>query len=248
MTNSSLEVSGLTKHFGDLPAVKDLSFNVNKGEIYGLVGPDGAGKTTTIRMLATILEPSEGTATVAGHDVRREVETIRLKIGYVAQVFNLYHDLSVSENLDFFAGIYMVPDDERDERKKELLHFSRLDRFLDRRAGQLSGGMQKKLAVSCALMHEPEILLLDEPTIGVDPLSRQELWEILTELNNRGVTLLVSTTYMDEAERFGRLAFIDKGKKIAEGTPGEIKERYSGGVEAKSLETAWRRLAEQGAV
>jgi ABC-2 type transport system ATP-binding protein len=246
MSDFSIEANNLSKKFGDLPAVQDLSFKVRTGEIYGLVGPDGAGKTTTIRMLATIMRATSGEAKVAGYDLQRDVEKIRLKIGYVAQVFNLYQDLTVSENLDFFAGIYAISDEERNERKKELLRFSRLDRFLDRRAGLLSGGMQKKLAVSCALMHEPEILLLDEPTIGVDPLSRQELWDILLELNGRGVTLLVSTTYMDEAERFGRLAFIDKGKMIAEGTPAELKQRYAREVDSNSLEAAWRTLAGQG--
>jgi len=246
MSDFSIEANNLTKQFGELVAVDGLSFNVRKGEIYGLVGPDGAGKTTIIRMLATILRPTTGDALVAGYDLQRDVEKIRLKIGYVAQVFNLYQDLTVSENLDFFAGIYAISDAERTERKAELMRFSRLGSFLNRRAGYLSGGMQKKLAVSCALMHEPEILLLDEPTIGVDPLSRQELWDILLELNGRGVTLLVSTTYMDEAERFGRLAFIDKGKMIAEGTPAELKQRYTGESGLESLEAAWRTLAGQG--
>lgn len=243
MTEAAIRADNLTKDFDGLKAVDGLSFQVPKGKIFGLVGPDGAGKTTTIRLLATILKPTAGTATVAGLDVGRDVYLIRSRIGYVAQIFNLYQDLTVGENLDFFAGIFGLSITEREEKKRELFEFNRLAPFIDRRAGQLSGGMQKKLAVSCSLMHDPEIVLLDEPTTGVDPLSRQELWEILLELNRRGVTLLVSTTYMDEAARMDELVFIDQGRKIVEGSPASVRERY--GRPNGSLEDAWYALARQ---
>lgn len=244
MPDIAVSANNLTKAFGDITAVNDLSFEVTKGELFGLVGPDGAGKTTTIRMLATILPPTSGKATVDGFDVATHQVDIRKRIGYVAQVFNLYPDLSVDENLDFYAGIFHVTGSQRDRLKKELLEFNHLSPFIKRRASQLSGGMQKKLAVSCALMHEPQTIFLDEPTIGVDPVSRQELWDILRQLNQRGVTLIVSTTYMDEADRMDRLLFIDQGRKIAEGTPVDIKAQYGQG--SNKLEDAWIALSQEG--
>lgn len=245
MPNSAITTNQLTKIFDNLTAVSSLSLNVAKGEIYGLLGPDGAGKTTTVRMLTTILSPTSGDAAVAGFDINRSAEEIRTRIGYVSQIFNLYPDLTVSENMDFYAQLFGIPEREYGERKKELLHFSRLSDFLNRRSGKLSGGMQKKLAVSCALVHEPEILFLDEPTSGVDPLSRRELWEILKRLHKRGVTLFATTTYLDEAENFTRVAFIDKGRIIAEDKPEALKNRYSLPGKQASLEDVWLKLAEE---
>jgi ABC-2 type transport system ATP-binding protein len=246
MSNLAIQTSGLTKEFDGLTAVDALSFEVNKGEIYGLLGPDGAGKTTTVRLLTTILAASGGMATVSGFDTAKESEQIRRRIGYVAQNFNLYPDLTVSENLDFFAQIFSDSKNNMAERKEELLHFSRLTDFMDRRAGQLSGGMQKKLAVSCALIHDPEILFLDEPTSGVDPLSRLELWDILLGLHDKGVTLFATTTYMDEAEHFSRVSFLDNGRLILTDKPAVIKERFSTPEKQASLEDAWLELASQG--
>jgi ABC-2 type transport system ATP-binding protein len=246
VSEQAIQTTSLTKRFDELIAVDSLTLNVNKGEIYGLLGPDGAGKTTTVRMLTTILAATSGAASVAGHDVVRQAEQIRSRIGYVSQTFNLYPDLTVSENMDFYAQLFAIPPAEYAERKKELLHFSRLSDFLDRRAGKLSGGMQKKLAVSCALVHEPEILFLDEPTSGVDPLSRLELWEILLGLFERGVTLFATTTYLEEAEHFTRVAFIDRGRVIAEGAPQGIKERFGTPGKPATLEEAWLKMAEEG--
>lgn len=226
-------------------AVRNLDLQVGKGEIFGLLGPDGAGKTTTVRLLATILPISSGSASVAGFDTVKDSEQVRRRIGYVAQNFNLYPDLTVSENMDFYSQIFSVSKKEQAERKKELLHFSRLTDFMDRRAGQLSGGMQKKLAVSCALVHEPEILFLDEPTSGVDPLSRLELWDILLGLYERGVTLFATTTYMDEAEHFTRVAFLESGRAIVVDEPAAIKRQFSTPKKEASLEDAWLMLAEQ---
>ncbi|OQY26734.1 MAG: hypothetical protein B6243_13845, partial [Anaerolineaceae bacterium 4572_5.2] len=182
-----------------------LNLDVKQGEIFGLVGPDGAGKTTTIRMLVAIMLPTEGAASVTGYDTVKEAEAIKHRIGYMAQQFNLYSDLSVSENLNFFADIFAVRGKIRRERIDRLLNFARLTEFTDRRAGHLSGGMKKKLALACSLIHEPDILFLDEPTTGVDPVSRREFWDILANLHIQGVTILVSTPYMDEAERCSRV-------------------------------------------
>lgn len=246
MSNLAIQTNGLTKVFDGLTAVDSLSLEVNEGEIYGLLGPDGAGKTTTVRLLTTILAASAGVATVAGFDTAKEAEQVRRRIGYVAQNFNLYPDLTVSENMDFFSQIFSESKKDRAERKEELLRFSRLADFMDRRAGQLSGGMQKKLAVSCALVHDPDILFLDEPTSGVDPLSRLELWDILLGLHDKGVTLFATTTYMDEAEHFSRVSFIDGGRVILTDEPSAIKERFSSAEKPASLEDAWLKLADQG--
>lgn len=246
MSEFAIVTDGLTKDFDGLTAVDNLSLSVKKGEIYGLLGPDGAGKTTTVRMMTTILASSSGALSIGGFDAKQDAEEIRKRIGYVAQAFNLYPDLTVSENMDFYAQLFAIPPAEYAERKKELLHFSRLSDFLNRRAGKLSGGMQKKLAVSCALVHEPEILFLDEPTSGVDPLSRLELWEILLGLFERGVTLFATTTYLEEAEHFTRVAFMDRGRVIAEDAPLAIKERFGTPGKPATLEEAWLKLAEEG--
>lgn len=246
MSETAIQTTNLTRKFDELTAVDSLTLAVKQGEIYGLLGPDGAGKTTTVRLLTTILDATSGEAAVAGFDTAKQAEQIRARIGYVSQTFNLYPDLTVSENMDFYAQLFAIPKSEYADRKKELLHFSRLADFVDRRAGKLSGGMQKKLAVSCALVHEPEILFLDEPTSGVDPLSRIELWDILLGLFERGVTLFATTTYLDEAEHFTRVAFMDRGRVIAEDAPPALKRRFGTPEKPATLEQAWLALAEEG--
>jgi drug efflux transport system ATP-binding protein len=221
-----IELQGLTRRFGDQMAVDRLDFKVEAGELFGLVGPDGAGKTTTLRMLAGVLKPTAGDAVVAGCSVVREAERAKLSLAYMSQRFGLYADLTVLENLHFYADLYRVPHDERSRRMERLFTFSRLGPFRDRLAGQLSGGMKQKLGLSCALIHEPRVLLLDEPTFGVDPVSRRELWLIVHEMVERGVTALVSTSYMDEAERFDRLALLDLGRLLALDTPQHLTSSF----------------------
>jgi ABC-2 type transport system ATP-binding protein len=224
----AIETHGLTRHFKKVVAVDQLSLAIRPGEIFGLVGPDGAGKTTTIRLLCAIMNPTSGRAKVAGFDTIKEAEQIKRRIGYMAQRFNLYGDLSVMENLNFFADIFAVSGEVRAERIAQLLAFARLTEFKDRRAAQLSGGMQKKLALACTLIHEPEILFLDEPTTGVDPVSRREFWDILSDLHLRGVTLFVSTPYMDEAERCSRVGLMFEGEMIVCDEPEKVKDLVSG--------------------
>jgi ABC-2 type transport system ATP-binding protein len=223
-----IKTENLTRKFRDLVAVDHLNLEIKRGEIFGLVGPDGAGKTTTIRMLAAIMDPSEGRASVAGFDTVKQAEAIKQHIGYMAQQFNLYGDLSVQENLDFFADIFGVRGRERKERIAQLLRFARLTEFTSRRAAHLSGGMKKKLALACSLVHRPQILYLDEPTTGVDPVSRREFWDILSDLHIDGVTILVSTPYMDEAERCSRVGLMYQGRLIVCDTPGRVKGLIEG--------------------
>jgi ABC-2 type transport system ATP-binding protein len=213
----------LSRRFKNVTAVDGLSLSVRRGEIFGLVGPDGAGKTTTIRMLCAIMDPTQGSARVAGFDTVTESEQIKRRIGYMAQRFNLYGDLSVVENLDFFADVFQVHGKERQARKERLLEFARLTEFRKRRAAHLSGGMQKKLALACTLVHRPEIIFLDEPTTGVDPVSRREFWDILSDLHLQGITIFVSTPYMDEAERCSRVGLMYQGRIIVCDTPDRIK-------------------------
>jgi len=225
-----IELDGLTKRFGEATAVGDLSFTVDQGELFGLVGPDGAGKTTTLRMLAGVLRPSAGDATVAGVSVARAPERVKPRIAYMSQRFGLYADLTVAENLHFYADLYRVPRGERRERLARLFEFSGLGPFRDRLAGKLSGGMKQKLGLSCALVHRPEVLLLDEPTFGVDPVSRRELWLIVHEMVAEGVTALVSTAYLDEAERFDRLALLHEGRLLALDAPAALQAGFAGEV------------------
>ena len=239
-----IETRGLAKRFKKVTAVQALNLSVRRGEIFGLLGPDGAGKTTTIRMLCAIMDPSEGDAHVAGFDTVREPEEIKRRIGYMAQQFSLYGDLTVMENLAFFADIFEVGRREREERVERLLAFARLTEFKGRRAAHLSGGMQKKLALACTLIHQPEIIFLDEPTTGVDPVSRREFWDILTELHLQGVTLFVSTPYMDEAERCSRVGLMFEGDIIVCDTPDRIK----GLVEGELLELRPDRLREASGI
>lgn len=226
--NSIIETRQLTRNFGSFVAVDHLNLAIERGEIFGLVGPDGAGKTTTLRLLAGIMRPSHGTAIVAGYDVGKSPETIKPCIGYMAQQFSLYEDLTVMENLRFFADIYRVSTAERKRRIPKLLAFSRLEPFHRRRAGQLSGGMQKKLALACTLIHRPDVIYLDEPTTGVDPVSRREFWDILGDLHLEGISIVVSTPYMDEAERCSRVGLMYEGKLIACDTPDGIQARVHG--------------------
>jgi len=221
--NFIIETHDLTRKFKNVTAVNGLDLSIRRGEIFGLVGPDGAGKTTTIRLLAAIMDPTTGSAMVAGFDTVKQAEEIKKRIGYMAQRFNLYGDLTVLENLNFFADIFGVRGDERQERIERLLAFARLTEFKKRRADHLSGGMQKKLALACTLIHQPEIIFLDEPTTGVDPVSRREFWDILTELHLQGVTLFVSTPYMDEAERCSRVGLMFEGRIIVCDVPERIK-------------------------
>ncbi|HVZ64082.1 MAG TPA: ABC transporter ATP-binding protein [Lacunisphaera sp.] len=226
----AIHATGLRRAFGELVAVDGLNLQVAPGEIFGLVGPDGAGKTTTMRMLTGILPPSAGSAQVAGCDVVRDGERLREHIGYMSQRFGLYPDLTVAENIDFYADIYSVPARERVERTERLLAFSNLTPFRQRLAGNLSGGMKQKLGLACALIHTPRVLFLDEPTNGVDPVSRRDFWRILYQLVHEGVTLFVSTAYLDEAERCNRLALLHEGKLLGLGTPAEVKAMMPGAL------------------
>jgi len=219
----SIRAEGLTKVFGEQRALDGLSFEVSEGELFGLVGPDGAGKTTTMRLLTAIMEPTEGDAWVDGLHIVRDSERIKDRIGYMSQRFGLYADLTVMENINFYADIYGVSKLERAERIERLLSFSNLTSFRRRMAGNLSGGMKQKLGLACALVHTPRVLFLDEPTNGVDPVSRRDFWRILYQLLREKVTVFVSTAYLDEAERCGRVGLIHEGKLLALGTPGEVK-------------------------
>lgn len=224
MNNPAIKTTKLTKNFNDIVAVNNLNLEIRKGELYGLVGPDGAGKTTTMRLLAAIMDPTSGDAIVAGHSVLSEGERVREKIGYMSQRFGLYEDLTVMENILFYADLYDVPDKERPPRIERLLGFSNLSPFKDRLAGNLSGGMKQKLGLACALVHTPEILFLDEPTNGVDPVSRRDFWKILYDLLGGGVTIFVSTAYLDEAERCTRIGLMHKGGIMREDEPKIIRK------------------------
>ncbi len=227
---SFVSVKGLSKSYGEIRAVDDFSFSVDRGEIYALVGPDGAGKTTIIRTLCGLINPDSGAATIDGLNCQEQFESIKPILGYMPQVFSLYPDLTVAENLAFYGGIYGVVGEEYRSRVEYLYRFSNLKPFANRRAQALSGGMKQKLALSCALMHQPRILILDEPTTGVDPLSRRQFWEILLELKKQGVTIVVSTPYMDEVARSDRACFVFKGKKLAEGPPAALPGLFEGNL------------------
>ena len=218
-------LEGLSRRFRDLVAVDALTLTVGAGELFGLVGPDGAGKTTTLRMLAGVLRPSAGDAQLDGVSVAREPERVKHSIAYMSQRFGLYTDLTVAENIDFYAGLYRVPRAALAARLERLYHFSALGPFQKRLAGQLSGGMKQKLALSCCLVHEPVILLLDVPTFGVDPISRRDLWLIIHEMVAHGTTVVVSTSYLDEAERFDRLVLLHRGKRLALDTAHALQSR-----------------------
>jgi ABC-2 type transport system ATP-binding protein len=224
--NSAVEIQDLVKVFGKFMAVDHISLVVKKGEIFGFLGPNGAGKSTTIRMLCGILGPTSGKGWVGGFDIYRETEKIKQNIGYMSQRFSLYEDLTVEENLEFYAGIYRLPPTTKLERKEWALRMAGLKDRESSLTHTLAGGWKQRLALGCAILHRPSILFLDEPTSGVDPLSRRRFWSLIYEMAGAGVTVFVTTHYMDEAEYCDRLALIDRGKIIALGTPGELKTRH----------------------
>jgi len=227
---TAIVAKGLTKSFPDVRAVDGLSFDVRGGEIFGLVGPDGAGKTTTLRMLAGIMPPDEGTATVAGVNVVDDPEGAKHHLSYMPQRFGLYEDLTVDENIRFYADLFGVKTAERKERSPQLLQAAGMSEFRKRLAGKLSGGMKQKLGLVCALIHRPKVILLDEPTTGVDPVSRRDFWRILYELVSEGVAILTSTAYLDEAERCHRVALLHQGKLLFCDTPANLKSNLRKGV------------------
>jgi ABC-2 type transport system ATP-binding protein len=229
---SIVTASGLMKRFGALTAVDNLSFSVSPGEIFGLVGPDGAGKTTTMRMLAGVMRPDGGGIVVEGIDMVADPENGKQHLSYMPQRFGLYEDLTVDENIRFYADLFEVPADTREERATQLLEASGMSRFRARRAGQLSGGMKQKLGLTCSLVHAPRVLLLDEPTTGVDPVSRRDFWRILYGLREQGVTILITTAYLDEAERCNRLALLYSGRVLYCDTPAALKRQMPGAVVA----------------
>jgi ABC-2 type transport system ATP-binding protein len=229
-TEVLLETQNLVRTFGSFRAVDGLNLQVHAGEMVGLVGPDGAGKTTAIRLMCGALSPTSGTVRVAGYEIPAQVEKAREQIGYLAQRFGLYGDLSVQENIEFFGEVFDVPRDELKGRAAELLNFAGLGDFTDRPAAALSGGMQKKLGLASALIHRPKVLLLDEPTGGVDPVARQEFWHLLISLLRSGSAVLVSTPYMDEAMRFNRVIFMNHGRVLTQGAPRELMKRLEGRI------------------
>lgn len=230
MTGVAVSLRGLTRRFGDTVAVDGLTLDVGSGQLFGLVGPDGAGKTTTMRMLAGVLRPTGGDATVMEVSVSRDPEAVKPHIAYMSQRFGLYTDLTVRENIEFYADLYQVPKDTRPARIERLYRFSNLGPFENRMAGQLSGGMKQKLSLCCALIHHPHIMLLDEPTFGVDPISRRDLWLIVHQMVAEGVTVIVTTAYLDEAERCDRVALLHHGHVIALDTPRHLQSELEGRV------------------
>lgn len=226
--NAAISTCGLSKNFGDTKAVDNLRLSIDEGEMFGIVGPDGAGKTTTIRMLCAILTPTSGTARVLDHDIIKEPDLVKQDIGYLSQRFTLYGDLSVDENIEFFAEINKVYDYR--DRREELLEFTRLTPFRDRLAEKLSGGMKQKLALACTLIRRPKILFLDEPTTGVDPVSRRDFWRILQNLLTSGITIVMTTPYLDEAERCTRVALMNNGRMMVVDTPANLKKLMRGEI------------------
>ena len=222
----AVAVENLEKRFGDFQAVNKVSFQVKRGEIFGFLGPNGAGKSTTIRMLCGILAPTAGKATVIGFDVFREAEQIKSHIGYMSQKFSLYEDLTVEENIDFYSGIYRIPKEDKKARKDWVIKMSGLEEHRNSLTAILPGGWRQRLALGCALLHKPPVIFLDEPTSGVDPISRRNFWDLIYQLAAEGVTVFVTTHYMDEAEYCDRLAMIYRGELVAIGTPDELKSRY----------------------
>jgi ABC-2 type transport system ATP-binding protein len=242
----AIRTDGLTKRFGDLTAVDHLNLEVFQGEAFALVGPDAAGKTTTMRLLTGIMDPDSGRAEVLGFDTVTQSEALKEHIGYTPQRFGLYDDLTVAENMAFYADIYRVSRQDRQKRLPELLGFSNLTPFQDRLAGNLSGGMRQKLGLACALIHTPRLLFLDEPTFGVDPISRREFWDILNRLLKEGLTIFLSTGYMDEAERAQRVGLMHNGRLLVVDTPKAIKASFQGELleaRASNLWTARRVLS-----
>jgi ABC-2 type transport system ATP-binding protein len=240
-----IETRDLTRRFGELTAVDKLNLTVAEGEIFGLVGPDGAGKTTTLRMLCGLVDPTSGSARVAGYDTAKQSQEVKDQIGYMAQRFGLYGDLTVEENMTFYADLFGIVGEERRELTGRLLHMTRMEPFRNRQGGRLSGGMKQKLALMCTLLHKPRVLFLDEPTNGVDPLSRRDFWVILKRLAAEGMTILVSTAYLDEAERCDRVGLMYKGRLIEVDPPSKMREAwapYSFAVEGADRRAARKAL------
>jgi ABC-2 type transport system ATP-binding protein len=235
-----ITAESLTKTFGTFTAVDHISFEVKKGEIFGLLGPNGAGKSTTIKMLTGILAPTSGKAIINGYNIFTDTEKIKASIGYMSQKFSLYNDLTVEENINFYNGIYSVPKEKQEERKKWVLDIAHLTDLKQMITGSLPAGWKQRLALGCAILHEPAILFLDEPTSGVDPINRRMFWDLIYQLAASGVTFIVSTHYMDEAEYFDRLALIYRGKLIGSGTPDQMKEESH----TASLEDMFVKLIE----
>lgn len=222
-----IETKHLVKHYGSVCAVNDVSFSISSGEIFGLIGPDGAGKTTLMRILVSLINSDSGDALFFGKSIADNMQFVRGNIGYMPQRFSLYQDLTVEENMAFYAKIFQVSPLEFKKRKEELYHFSKLEKFKSRRAGALSGGMKQKLALSCMLIHEPEVMILDEPTTGVDPIARHEFWEMLKALSHKGKTLLISTPYMEEAQQCTRVGLMYQGKVMAMNTPALLETEFA---------------------
>jgi ABC-2 type transport system ATP-binding protein len=238
VTEAIIETRQLTRRFGEVTAVDHLELSVAAGEIFGLVGPDGAGKTTTLRMLCGLLSPTEGSARVAGYDVVQDPQAVKDQIGYMAQRFGLYTDLTVQENMSFYGDLFGIVGAERERLSADLLAMTRMEPFRDRQAGRLSGGMKQKLALMCTLLHRPRILLLDEPTNGVDPVSRRDFWTILYQLLQDGITIFMTTSYLDEAERTNRVGLMHNGKLIRCAPPEALKaETASPSLEAAFVKT-----------
>ncbi|MGH9666453.1 MAG: ABC transporter ATP-binding protein, partial [Bryobacteraceae bacterium] len=228
MSEPIIVAHNLSRRFGALTAVDRLNLEIEPGEIFGLVGPDGAGKTTTLRLLCGLLDPMEGEARVAGRDATREVDAVKDQIGYMAQRFGLYVDLTVEENMLFYSDLFGVAGKERAELMTQLLRMTRMEPFRARAAGNLSGGMKQKLALMCTLLHHPRVLFLDEPTNGVDPVSRRDFWAILYQLVKDGLTVFVTTAYLDEAERCNRVGLMDRGRLVRCSTPAALKKEFAG--------------------
>jgi drug efflux transport system ATP-binding protein len=241
VTAAAVETRELTRTFGTTVAVRGLSLEIARGEVFGLLGPNGSGKTTTIRMLCGLLEPTSGSARVAGIDVAAAPEQVKARIGYMSQRFGLYEDLTVGENLDFYAGVYGLRGEALAARLREITRFMGLEPRLRQLAGELSGGWKQRLALGCALLHRPDVLFLDEPTAGVDPAARRNFWRAIQDLAQSGTTVIVTTHYMDEAERCGRLAMLSHGHLIALGTPHDVAQQVGG----RTLEDAYVILQER---